>query len=80
MRSDETEGEAAFAADLGRYRTYRATVGTPSEPVVSGGFLYVEVPVMIVGETMDGKPLATGGSVTMRRPLAGKGGWRIFTG
>ena len=69
---------AAFAESFGRYADYHATVGTPSEPVESGDWLYVEVPVQIYGRMKDGSPLASGGTVTLRRPRRG-GDWRIFT-
>ena len=67
----------AFAENFRRYAEYRATVGTPSEPVESGGWLYVEVPVQTYGRMKDGLPLASGGTVTLRRRPAGD--WRIFT-
>lgn len=67
----------AFAENFRRYAEYRATVGTPSEPVESGGWLYVEVPVQTYGRMKDGSPLASGGTVTLRRRPSGD--WRIFT-
>jgi hypothetical protein len=61
------------------YSRYDVEVGTPSKPVASKGFLFVEVPVMITGEFRGGKPFGSTGSVTLRRP-AENGGWRVFTG
>ncbi|WP_315726000.1 hypothetical protein [Sphingosinicella rhizophila] len=72
-------GLADFAASFRRYRSYRATVGTPSLPVEAGGWAYVEVPVQIFGTLRDGGPVATAGSVTMRRATTAVGDrrWRI---
>jgi hypothetical protein len=85
MRSGEAGGEAKrrFADNFRAYRSYEADVGTPSEPVQSGGWAYVEVPVMIRGTFRGGKPFSSAGSVTMRKPTAGDAadrGWRIYTG
>lgn len=71
-------GLEAFAANFDRYAEYHATIGTPSEPVESGGWLYVEVPVQPYGRMKDGSPLASAGTLTLRRRASG-GGWRIFT-
>jgi hypothetical protein len=85
MRSGEN-GELArrrFADNFSAYRTYRADVGMPSEPVRANGWAYVEVPVMIRGEFRGGKPFTSAGSVTMRRSTSGpeaERGWRIYTG
>lgn len=84
MRSSE-DGEAArqrFADNFKAYATYRADVGVPGEPVESGGFAYVEVPVMISGTFRGGKAFSSAGSVTLRRAASAGGdrGWRIFTG
>ncbi|HEX8535290.1 MAG TPA: hypothetical protein VF662_14085 [Allosphingosinicella sp.] len=68
----------AFAQSFERYAEHHATVGRPSEPVQSGGWLYVEVPVQTYGRMKDGSPLASGGTVTLRRRATG-GAWRIFT-
>jgi len=70
--------EADFAANFDRYAEYRATIGTPSEPVESGGWDYVEVPVQPYGRMKDGSPIGSAGTVTLRR-RAGGGEWRIFT-
>jgi hypothetical protein len=85
MRSGD-DGEAArrrFADNFKAYASYRADVGTPSEPVQAQGWSYVEVPVMISGTFRGGKPFASAGSVTVRKadsgPEAGEG-WRIYTG
>jgi len=81
MRSGDN-GEIArqrFAANFSAYESYRADVGTPSEPVAAGDWVYVEVPVMIRGAFRGGKPFASAGSVTLRR-ARGDGGWQVFTG
>ncbi|HYD38627.1 MAG TPA: hypothetical protein VEA60_13505 [Allosphingosinicella sp.] len=84
LRSGERDEAARrrFADNFRAYASYHAEVGTPSEPVNSGGWSYVEVPVMIRGTFRGGKPFATAGSVTVRRATAGEGesGWRIYTG
>jgi hypothetical protein len=85
MRSGETSGEAQrrFADNFKAYQSYRADVGTPSEPVEARGWAYVEVPVMIRGTFRGGKPFSSAGSVTVRRATSGPGsagGWRIYTG
>jgi ketosteroid isomerase-like protein len=71
-------GGEAFAAAFEPYAEYRATIGTPSKPVESGGWLYVEVPVQPYGRMKDGRPLASAGTLTLRRRKQG-GQWRIFT-
>jgi hypothetical protein len=83
MRSGEAGDEARrrFAANFRAYESYQADVGTPSEPVESKGWAYVEVPVMIRGTFKGGKPFSSAGSVTVRKPTSGAGGgWRIYTG
>lgn len=85
MRSGEADGEARrrFADNFRAYQSYRADVGTPSEPVEAQGWAYVEVPVMIRGSFRGGKPFSSAGSVTLRRATSGPGtggGWRIYTG
>jgi hypothetical protein len=85
MRSGEAGGEAErrFADNFRAYESYKADVGTPSEPVQAEGWAYVEVPVMIRGTFRGGKPFTSAGSVTVRKatsgPRAGEG-WRIYTG
>jgi hypothetical protein len=71
-------GLADFTRSFELYAEYRATVGAPSEPVASGGWLYVEVPVQPYGRMKDGAPLASAGTLTLRRQEGG-GEWRIFT-
>jgi hypothetical protein len=83
MRSGESGDEAKrrFADNFRAYETYQADVGTPSEPVESNGWAYVEVPVMIRGTFKGGKPFSSAGSVTVRKSKSGAGGgWRIYTG
>lgn len=85
MRSGESSDEARrrFADNFKAYASYRADVGTPSEPVESKGWAYVEVPVMIRGTFLGGKPFSSAGSVTVRRATSGAesgSGWRIYTG
>jgi hypothetical protein len=84
LRSGERSDSARrrFADNFRAYATYRADVGTPSEPVTANGWTYVEVPVMISGTFRGGKPFTTAGSVTVRRATTGEGerGWRVYTG
>ena len=68
---------AAFAAHFERFASHAVTVGTPSEPVEAGGWLYVEVPVHSYGTMKDGRPFGSAGTVTLRRKPGGA--WRIFT-
>ncbi len=67
-----------FARSFDRYAEYHVTIGRPSEPVEGDGWLYVEVPVQPYGRMTDGSPLASAGTVTLRRRKDG-GEWRIFT-
>jgi hypothetical protein len=67
----------AFTANFERHADYRVTVGTPSQPVESGGWIYVEVPVQCYGRFKDGSPLASAGMLTLRKREGGQ--WRIFT-
>ncbi|HEX8467297.1 MAG TPA: hypothetical protein VF620_05790 [Allosphingosinicella sp.] len=83
MRSGEAGDEARqrFAANFRAYESYQADVGTPSEPVQSNGWAYVEVPVMIRGTFKGGKPFSSAGSVTVRKATSGAGGgWHIYAG
>jgi hypothetical protein len=68
----------AFAANFDRHAEFRVTVGTPSQPVQSGRWFYVEVPVVSYGRFKDGSPLASAGILTLRKPVRGDS-WRIFT-
>lgn len=68
----------AFAAHFERFASHGVTVGTPSEPVEAGGWLYVEVPVHTYGTMRDGTPFGSAGTVTLRRREPA-GQWRIFT-
>jgi hypothetical protein len=83
LRSTERGGsEAAFVESFGRYSSYHANVGAPSEVAGQEGFLYVEVPVQIYGRTKSGEGFSSAGSVTLRR--RDKGGaaerqWRIYS-
>lgn len=67
----------AFAAHFERFASHGVTVGTPSEPVESGGWFYVEVPVHSYGMMKDGAPFGSAGTVTLRRRPGSE--WRIFT-
>jgi hypothetical protein len=73
-------GEARFAANFRAYRDYHALVGLPSDPAAGGGWIYVEVPVMITGRFVAGKPFGSAGRVTLRRPDRAGAGWTIYTG
>ena len=87
MRSGDAAGFARFRETFEGYASYRANVGLPSEAVESGGWLHVEVPVMITGRRRGGAPVGTAGSVSMRRAAPDNEaapprhrGWHIFTG
>ena len=69
----------AFAAAFTRYRSYRGTVGQPSQEVRAGDSLFVEVPVQIYGQLASGAPLASAGIITLRRDAASPGAWRIYS-
>jgi hypothetical protein len=86
MRGGKPDGAEAFARSFAAYRSYRATVGEPSAPVSAGGWMFVEVPVMITGTLHSGKGFGSTGSISLRRAAAAPGataaqrGWHIFTG
>ncbi len=70
LRSTERGGdEAAFVESFGRYASYRANVGVPSQVAGQEGWLYVEVPVQIYGQTRTGEGFSSAG----RRHLAAQG-------
>ena len=83
LRSSERGGdEGAFVESFGRYASYHANVGAPSPVAGHGGFLYVEVPVQIYGQTKAGEAFSSAGSVTLRRRGKGSGAerqWRIYS-
>jgi dihydroorotase len=71
---------AAFATNFARYAEHRATVGTPSEVVEGGDWLYVEVPVQIYGRLRSGNAFGSAGTVSLRRRKGEpNAGWRIYT-
>jgi hypothetical protein len=78
LREPNGADAGAFAAHFERFASHGVTVGTPSEPVEAGGWLYVEVPVHTYGTMRDGTPFGSAGTVTLRRREPG-GEWRIFT-
>jgi hypothetical protein len=78
LRERNGADSKAFAAYFERFASHSATVGSSSEPVEAGGWLYVEVPVHSYGTMKDGKPFGSAGTVTLRR-RASAGEWRIFT-
>ena len=80
MRSDEETDAERLAENFKAYESYEVQVGRPSRPARSGEYLFVDVPVMITGSYKGGKTFGSGGRVTMRRPAAGGGGWRVYTG
>jgi hypothetical protein len=86
MRSASKAGSVEFARNFAAYESYRAQVGQASEPVESGGWLFVEVPIMITGRMKGGEPFASAGSVTLRRAAnvpaatAREREWHIYTG
>jgi hypothetical protein len=70
-----------FVANFRAYESYSAQAGAPSQPVDQGDFEFVEVPVMITGRFVGGKPFGSTGSVTLRRARTGADrSWRIYTG
>lgn len=75
----------AFVESFGRYASYHATVGAPSEPQGAAGSLYVEVPVQIYGKLKSGEAFSSAGSVTLRRSndvpgsTAEERKWRIYS-
>lgn len=83
LRSSERGGdEGAFVESFGKYASYRATVGTPSQVASAGGWLYVEVPVHIYGQTRSGEGFGSAGSVSLRRKEKGSAAqrqWRIYS-
>lgn len=85
LRSGGTVDAARLADNFKAYRSYHAQIGAPSRPVAAGGWLYVEVPVMITGSFRGGKAFGSTGSVTLRRAAA-RGAtpadrqWRVYTG
>ena len=86
MRSESKAGSVEFARNFASYERYRVTVGRPSEPVASGGWAYVEVPIQIFGRMKTGEPFGSAGSVSMRRASGAPGAsarereWHIYTG
>ncbi len=72
--------EAEFAAAFERYAEHRATVGAPSLTAEAGEWLYVEVPVQLYGRMKSGAPVASAGTMTLRRRKAEPNArWRIYT-
>ena len=67
-----------FADNFAAYERYGALVGTPTVPVRAGGFVWVQLPVMITGRFKGGKPFGSSGNVVMRRPASG-GKWQVVT-
>jgi hypothetical protein len=86
MRGGTADGAEAFARNFAAYRTYRVTVGEPSQPVSAGGWSFVEVPVIITGTLTTGKGFGSAGSISLRRAAGAPGAtaaqrqWHIYTG
>jgi hypothetical protein len=86
MRGGKREEAEAFARNFAAYRSYRATIGEPSQPVTAGGWSFVEVPVMITGTLKGGKGFGSTGSISVRRAAGAPGAtraqrnWHIYTG
>jgi hypothetical protein len=70
LRSGEGVDRERFAANFRAYEAYHAQPGAPSQPVAQGDFEFVEVPVMITGRFVGGKPFGSAGRDT---------GWKIYT-
>jgi hypothetical protein len=82
LREPEKKGATpeTFVANYARYAEHRATVGTPSRIAEAGDWLYVEVPVQMYGRLKSGEPMASAGTMTLRRPKAEPNApWRIYT-
>ena len=82
LREREKKGanEVAFAANYARYAEHHATVGAPSLIAEAGDWLYVEVPVQMYGRLKSGVPMASAGTMTLRRRKSEpKAPWRIYT-
>lgn len=75
----------AFVESFGKYETYHANVGAPSQPQGAAGSLYVEVPVQTYGKLKGGKAFSSAGNVTLRRVNKVPGAtaeelkWRIYS-
>jgi hypothetical protein len=86
MRGGKAEGAEAFARNFAGYELYRVSLGQPSEPVASGGWSFVEVPIMITGRLKGGEGFGSAGSITLRRASGAPGAtarqkdWHIYTG
>ncbi|MEA3049724.1 MAG: hypothetical protein QOG84_1560 [Sphingomonadales bacterium] len=81
LRSGGGADRERFAANFRAYESYQAQFGAPSQPVSQGDFEFVEVPVMITGRFVGGKPFGSTGSVTLRRARTGADrSWRVYTG
>ncbi|MEA3063458.1 MAG: hypothetical protein QOJ94_3239 [Sphingomonadales bacterium] len=81
LRSGGGADRERFAANFRAYENYSAQAGAPSQPVAQGDFEFVDVPVMITGRFVGGKPFGSVGSVTLRRARTGADrSWRIYTG
>ncbi len=83
LRSTERgRDEKAFVESFGKYASYRANVGPPSQVAGADGWLYVEVPVQIYVRTKGGEMSSSAGSVTLRRGDKGSPSerqWRIYS-
>jgi hypothetical protein len=80
MRSGGGVDRERFAANFRAYEAYHAQAGAPSQPVAQGDYEYVEVPVMITGRFVGGKPFGSAGRVTLRRARGGADtAWKIYT-
>jgi hypothetical protein len=63
----EGAGESELAADLGRYRDYRAEVGPPGPMEGAAGSSYVTIPVQLHGRLKNGTIFRRRIEVTLRR-------------
>jgi hypothetical protein len=86
MRGGKADDAEAFARNFAAYRSYRVTVGEPSQPVTAGGWSFVEVPVMITGALTTGPGFGSAGSISLRRAAGAPDAtraqreWHIYTG
>lgn len=74
----------AFAAGFGKYRDYKADVGTPGRIDAGAGQRYVTIPVTVSGTMRDGRPFTLEGPMILHRAgnidgaTATQRSWRVY--
>lgn len=58
---------SAFAGSYAKYRTFKATVGSPGDTEGGAGSIYIEIPVVVTGTLRSGAPFRLEGPVSLRR-------------